>query len=218
MKKTLLFVIFLAVTFVIIIFFNITNNQGLEPTEALVETEELAEHNIPKIKPENQKIKKAHAGIKMSSLVDKKNENNSVDDSNNGTALPSDEMLELANKINARKKLLISGDFTTDDQWESVFIKDNYSEWGAGMTTKLQNIILNNPNWESRPAKLQAVECKSRFCKMSFSFEHDIPASSRNIIYPDLFPSDEPSLSFSSFYDKETGMQNIYVERCTECQ
>lgn len=133
-------------------------------------------------------------------------------------ALPSTEAMEIIAEAMSKRKNLVSKDFSSNKQWSEEFSKDEYSEWGYNLSEEFKDNVSNNKAWVSRAAKLTSVECKTKFCKISFSFSDDVDVNDRNILYPDLFNSSEPNLSFASYYDNETGLQNIFAERCLKCK
>lgn len=131
--------------------------------------------------------------------------------------LPPADMLKIAAESLERRKKLISYQFINNEQWNEEFYKDNYSEWGVKISEEFRENISNNENWSSRSANFESVECKTRFCRLSFSFDEDIPLEERNKLYPDMFLGSNPSLSYASFYEPESKIQYIYAERCLEC-
>lgn len=145
------------------------------------------------------------------------NESDKTKLSQDSFILPPADMLKIAAESLERRKRLISYQFVSNEQWNDEFHKDNYSEWGVKISENFRENILNNENWSNRSARFESAECKTRFCRLGFSFDETIPLEERNKLYPDMFLKSEPSLSYASFYEPESKMQYIYAERCLEC-
>jgi len=214
MKKIILLVVFV----VAFILFKITSSQ--EPANNVNESDGSQKNEL--LKP-IQKIEFSKVVPRISQKsnepkvhnVKNKTQDVKSDKYDAVTMPPEDIALAYAELIKRREKLE-SKDFTSNNEWNNSFQADTYSEWGVEASESIRN-VLDNAVWQERPANLASLECKSRFCKISFSFPDETPIRKRNIIYPDFFDVDVENLSFSSYYDAETGQQNIYAELCTKC-
>ena len=123
------------------------------------------------------------------------------------------EQMKWIHELMERKKRLISNEFTKGEEWNSEFLKDQYSSWGNKTADEFRERIFENPLWDERPIELVSAECRTRFCKLEFSFREEMPKESRNFFYPDTLDQNNLDLSHALFYNKETQMQNMYVER-----
>ncbi|MDQ7048548.1 MAG: hypothetical protein Q9M92_03050 [Enterobacterales bacterium] len=133
-------------------------------------------------------------------------------------AMSAEAMQDLA-KILERQNQMVSKKFTSNNEWYGVFQVDDYSEWGYHLSEKFNEKILNDKIWQERPVELLSADCRTRFCKISFRVDDDIPVKDRNFFYPDLLQNiDEANLKSAVFYDSETGELNIYAERCIDCE
>ena len=131
--------------------------------------------------------------------------------------LPPQEALEEMRKLALMKEKLISRDFSSLDDWSSAFDADDYSEWGYNQAEEFNAKIQNEKQWETRDATVESIECRTSFCQLSFSYGEETPVSERNKIYPDLFRGKGENITFTSYYDEDSGRQYIYGERCLDC-
>ena len=214
MKKIYLFVLILVVFYIFFyVFESPTTEEASKPAE------------IPHVTMENKDISTAsevslddNKELEIKELGDSTVKEKTSKESNVGILMPPKDLaLEYAESLK-RRELLISKDFKSNQEWQNVYQTDTYSEWGNEAANVFRDEILNNKAWEKRPAKFESVECRTRFCKVSFSFSDDVALKDRNKIYIDLFNTKNQNLSFAAFYDPETGLQNIYAERCIECE
>lgn len=142
---------------------------------------------------------------------------NIENNTNNGIPLPPEEIaLKYAELIKNRQNLK-SKSFTSGAQWNEIHEVDEYSEWGNMAAETFRTEIINSLNEKKRPLNLEQVDCRTTFCKISFSFPAGTPKNRRNVIYPELLYSSNRNLSYASYYDEESGNQHIYAELCTEC-
>ncbi len=144
-----------------------------------------------------------------------------AENSNNLDELISDpENVKWMAKYNEIKKQFISKDFKNTDQWENAFEIDQNSEWGVDAEEEYRKRIYDDNKWDSREAHFDAVECKTHFCKLTFSFDSNTNSSVRRSFYPDLMTQDGPDKMRKYFvhYDKNTQLQTIYMERCMSCE
>lgn len=130
------------------------------------------------------------------------------------------ENLKWLQEYNKIKQNFISKNFKKGSEWNQAFQRDEGSEWGLKAEDDFRKRIYENAKWDKRPTKLDEVECKTHFCRLTFSFNEDSNNTVRHSFFPDLMSKDNPNKmrKYSVYYDEETKKQHIYMERCMSCE
>jgi len=220
----------------ILVFFGIAiyvfiNRNDFSNKGETIELKTLATQNIPKTVSKSnikdlQKNKISEQDDKLlnndseKKVQGKKLNKNSTQSSGLEQMYSNPENLKWLQKYNKIKQNSISKDFKSGSDWDQAFQRDEGSEWGIKAEDDFRNRVYDNPKWDKRPAHLDEVECKTHFCRLTFSFNEDSNNAVRHTFYPDLISKDNAykMRQYSVYYDEDTKKQHIYMERCMSCE